>query len=319
MKTRHPAITLVETLVVISVIGVLVALLLPAVQHVREIARKTTCQNNLRQLAVAIQNHETAQSSLPSLYYGSFLKQPSSVSDEFHFHSWRAAILPQLGQDGFYQQIDLSLPATDVANLANLNTSVSVFLCPSTSSINTVVPDILAFNNGMIPTKKIGTAARSDYEAVAGVHVEYLPTIRTEYGVWGEPEYDLATAIPISYRSARLRDVTDGLSTTLLVGERSGRPDWYRRGQPVDSYPYTPPIIDHHQAAWGISTHIAWLVFGHEQAINDTNATGIYSFHRSGANVALADGSVRFLSETVDQVSLNAMATRSAGDIVTLD
>ena len=77
--------------------------------------------------------------------------------------------------------------------------------------------------------------------------------------------------------------------------------------------------MDLHQAAWGISTHIWWLVFDHDQAINDTNATGIYSFHSSGANVGLADGSVRFLSETIDQETLNALVTRSAGDIASVD
>jgi len=111
-----------------------------------------------------------------------------------------------------------------------------------------------------------------------------------------------------------------GLSNTMLVGERAGRPDLYRRGKPVDPYPYSRPDMgmDHHQAAWGISTHIWWLVFQHDQAINDTNATGLYSFHPSGANVAFADGSVRFLSEHTDTKTLSAMATRSANDSVNL-
>lgn len=77
--------------------------------------------------------------------------------------------------------------------------------------------------------------------------------------------------------------------------------------------------MDIHQAAWGISTHIWWLVFDHDQAINDTNATGIFSFHSSGTNVGLADGSVRFLSDTMAQETLNALVTRSAGDDATAE
>jgi prepilin-type processing-associated H-X9-DG protein len=77
--------------------------------------------------------------------------------------------------------------------------------------------------------------------------------------------------------------------------------------------------MDLHQAAWGISTHIWWLVFDHDQSINATNTTGIYSFHNGGANVGMADGSVRFLSETIAQETLNALVTRSGGEIVSTD
>lgn len=106
----------------------------------------------------------------------------------------------------------------------------------------------------------------------------------------------------------------------MLVGERAGRPDSYRRGQPDDPYPAPPGEgPDHHQAAWGISTHIWWLIFQNDQAVNETNATGLYSFHSSGAHVALADGSVRFLSESTSPEVLSALATRSAGDVAVLD
>ena len=121
---------------------------------------------------------------------------------------------------------------------------------------------------------------------------------------------------PISYATGRFAKVSDGLSNTILIGERAGRPDLYRRGKEVVPYPYSDfdYTIDHHQAAWGISTHIHWLFSRRDQAINDTNERGIYSFHLGGANVGLADGSVRFLSETMDQETLNALVTSSAAD-----
>jgi len=323
MRPPRSGFTLIETLVIIGVVGILLAILIPAVQSVRESARRATCQNNLRQMAFAIHNHEATHRVLPDLYYGTFLKQPRTAIDEFHFHSWQTAILPQLEEQALFEQIDLSLPATVVSNQPNLNTSVAIFLCPSTSIQNTVVPDIREYKNGAWATKVIGTAARSDYEAIAGVN--YKPSVAgsgdlsgVKFGPWGETRYD-ANRKPISYKSGRVARVSDGLSNTILIGERAGRPDWYRRGMMVDPYPYSNPNtgMDHHQAAWGISTHIWWLVFDHDQAINDTNATGIYSFHSSGANVALADGSVRFLSDTMAQKTLNALVTRSAGDHAT--
>ncbi len=137
------------------------------------------------------------------------------------------------------------------------------------------------------------------------------------YCAWAEPQPYQAVGNAVPYRKPLLRDISDGLSNTMLVGERTGRPDLYRKGQLIDSYPYLNPNegMDHHQAAWGISTHFWWLVFWHEQPINASNAQGIYSFHSTGANVGFADGSVRFLSESMNQDTLNAMATRSEGDL----
>ena len=324
MRVQRTGITLIETLIVLSIIALLLAILIPAVHHARETARRTTCQNNLRQMALAIQGHDSTQGSLPSLYRGTFLKQPRYPLDEFHFHSWRTAILPQLEQAALYHRIDFSRPATDTTNQTNLNTALATFVCPSASNSNAVVPDIMAFDDGKVPTQLIGTAARSDYEVMGGVSVRPYGTLdlqNVRFGAWGEPLSYRPIGNPISYRLARLRDISDGLSTTILLGERAGRPDLYRRGKPVDPYPYSDPErgMDHHQAAWGISTHFWWLVFWHEQSINETNAKGIYSFHVSGAHIALADGSVRFLSEAINQGTLNALATRSEGDIIKLE
>jgi len=216
-----------------------------------------------------------------------------------------------------FNQIDFSLPATVASNQANLNTSLSVFVCPSTKIRNDIVPDIYEFNNGALPVNIIGTAARSDYEAIAGVNynVNVANHGGVRFGPWGKVQYR-ANLDPVSYDPGKFASVSDGLSNTILIGERAGRPDWHRRGREVDSYPYSNSdyAIDHYQAAWGISTHFWWLVFNRDQGINETNARGIYSFHHAGANVGLTDGSVRFLSDTIDQEALNALITRSAGD-----
>ena len=328
MRARRNGITLVETLVVVGIIGLLLAILIPAVQQARESGRRVTCQNNLSQIVLGIFNHESAHASLPSLYNGTPLARPRYTVDEWHFHSWRTAILAQLENSALLDQIDQSLFATDPANQASINIHVATFLCPSTSNPHSVVPDIWAFNDlGRLPIQKVGTAGRSDYEAIGGVSFKASGTTdlqNIKFGAWGEPTAYPTAHYPLqtnTYRTARLRDLSDGQSNTMLVAERAGRPDWYRRGKAVDPYPYSIPNAgpDHLQAAWGISTHFWWLVLLHEQSINENNANGIYSFHASGAYVGLADGSVRFLSESMDQKTLNALATRSSGEIVSLD
>jgi prepilin-type N-terminal cleavage/methylation domain-containing protein/prepilin-type processing-associated H-X9-DG protein len=322
MKTRRPGITLLETLVVISIIGILVSILIPAVQYVREISRRATCQNNLRQVVLGVQNHDSAHAALPSLYNGTFLAQPRTGIDEFHFHSWRSAILPELEQNPLHDALIFSLPATDAANQPAVNIKVPIFVCPSANNPTTMVRDLGDWNDGR-PTLTDRTAARSDYEAVVGVLFHPSGTVdlqNIKFGAWGEPKA-YAYPNPITYRKPRLGDIADGLSQTMLVAERAGRPDLYERGRPIDPYPFADPSrrgMDHHQAAWAVSTHFWWLVFWHDYSVNETNRA-VFSFHASGANVGLADGSVRFLSESTDQETANALATRSSGDIVSLD
>ena len=335
MTTIRRGISLVEILVVIGIIALLLAILIPAVQRSREAARKTTCQNNLRQQALAVQTFESAHRALPSLYNGTFLKLPRTVMYEFHSHSWRTAILPQLELGSLYRKIDQSLPPTVASNQDNLNVGIATFKCPSTSNPAEIVPDILGFNDGkaltinngkVVSTIPVGTAARADYEVVGGFYFDPAPPetpqtgpLRgTRFGAWGEPKYDVPdhNGKALSYRVARFRDIADGLSNTLLITELAGRPDSYLNGELDDAYPPDDPDtgMDIHAAAWGISTHIVWLL-GY-QGINKSNHRGTYSFHESGANVAFADGSVKFLSEQTSTETLAAMSTRAAGDIV---
>jgi prepilin-type processing-associated H-X9-DG protein len=319
-------LTLIETLVSVCILGLLAALLLPAIQSARESARRTTCQDNLRQIGEAIQSFEAANQALPALYNGTFLPQPRSAVDEFHFHSWRTAILPAIEQSVVYNHLNINLPTTVAANQTAINVGIEIFVCPSSSNPDQNVPDIREWNDGAIPVASIGTAARSDYEVVGGVRVSPQVKVSTNlsnirFGVWGEPTYDTSKNIVIRYRKARLSDITDGLSNTILVGERAGRPDLYRRGHSVDPYPYRDPAqagMDHHQAAWAISTHFLWTVFALGQGVNESNAGGFFSFHPGGANVAFADGSVRLLSEATAPEALKGLATRAGAEVVNL-
>ncbi len=315
---NHPrGFTLTEVIVVFSITTILIALLLTAVQYARESARRLSCQNNLRTIALGIINHESHYAQLPSLYNGTFLPKPHTVKDEFHFHSWRTAILPQIEQNALYARMNLSLPATDLSNQPFVNVQLPVFQCPSTPNSSRLVPDI-----STIDDSSVGTAARSDYEAIGGVNIGLASGTTSlqniQFGVWGEPDSYLR--ISTNYRKPRLRDVTDGLSQTILIAERGGRPDLYERGKPVNPYPFTntPGFgMDHHQASWAISTHFWWLVQGAQSGINNRNLD-IFAFHAGGANVALGDGSVRLLSETMAPETVNALITRSGSETVTV-
>jgi prepilin-type N-terminal cleavage/methylation domain-containing protein/prepilin-type processing-associated H-X9-DG protein len=325
MQSR-PGLTLIELVVVVMIIGLVLALLVPAVQSSRESARRTICLNDLRGIDAAVLQHATDGHALPSLYNGSFLPRPRTAIDEFHFHSWRSAILPLIEQASVFAALNFALPATTPANQTGLNVAIGVFVCPSTSNTNPMVPDVKEWNDGAFPVTSVGTAARSDYEAVGGVQVSPQTNSSADlsivrFGAWGEPTYNVATGQALRYREARLADVTDGLSHTLLIAERSGRPDLYRRGEPAYPYPYPDPMhsSDHHQAAWGISTHFWWIVHHDQQPVNQTNSTGTFSFHPGGANVALGDGSVRFLTESTAPAILKALATRAGSELFDLD
>jgi prepilin-type N-terminal cleavage/methylation domain-containing protein/prepilin-type processing-associated H-X9-DG protein len=324
MPSRRSGMTLIEILVVVALIGLLIALVLPAIQSSRESARRTSCRNNLHQIGTAILNSESQRGVLPGLYNGTFLPQPRSALDEFHFHSWRTVILAQLEQAVVYNALNQASPVTTAPNATAFSAKLAVFACPSTSNYNDSVPDISEWNNGAIPVRKAGIAARSDYEAIGGVQVRrQAPSSSADlsiiqFGPWGEPTYDVASGASLRYRKARLVDIADGLSNTVLVSERAGRPDIYVKGERDYPYPYSDPnhSVDHHQAAWAISTHFWWLVYLRNQPINQSNYAGYYSFHPGGAHAALADGSVRFLKESTSPAILTALVTRSGLEVV---
>ena len=195
MKRSRAGVTMIEMVVVIGIIGILLAILIPAVQSARESARRVTCHNNLKQVAMAILNSESANGSLPSLYNGKFLARPSTVSDEFHFHSWRVAILPHIEQSALYNRINFRQASTVQTNLVNIATTIPAYMCPSTSNPSRTVPEIGVFSNGGPVTTFIGPAARSDYEAVLGLSPDggasdlFDMLKRARLGPWGDIRY----------------------------------------------------------------------------------------------------------------------------------
>lgn len=223
---RRPAFTLVELLVVVAIIGILVALLLPAVQSVREAARRMQCANNLKQISLAIHNYAGAMGSLPLTTTGpSRTNQPSGNG----FYSWLAMILPQIEQQNIYQSIQFNHPMVDERNFStssqytNLRISAShinagparvmvgTYLCPSesvemTSAMGTaaVAPGSYAGNIGWI-------------RGTTGIDGSSAPLVRTNGAM---PMINPASPDPWQMRNLSFRDFKDGTSSTAMVTER---------------------------------------------------------------------------------------------------
>jgi prepilin-type N-terminal cleavage/methylation domain-containing protein/prepilin-type processing-associated H-X9-DG protein len=325
---KQRGITLIEVLVTIGVIALLLAILLPAVQSARESARRTQCQNNLRQILLATQSFESAEGTLPSLYNGTSLSYPLREWDLFHMHSWRVMLLPYVEQTALKEKLKWDELATADANLPVGQTPVSVFLCPSGGNPmemgSGLKYDAITVPRDQQTEQHRYGVVRSDYDAMAGIQVLPKPLPANSrpdsvdfvrWGIWGWAVFDKKTtagAKLMRYRNGKFSDITDGLSNTLAVVERGGKPIDLLDGKPQIS-PDNPNAEYPGQVGWSASNSFSWAINGDGVGVNDSNARGIYSFHPGGANVGIADGSVRFLSESMDFDSLVALFGRSDG------
>ena len=277
MRRRPYAFTLVELLVVIAIIGVLVALLLPAIQAAREAARRMQCVNNLKQVGLALHNYHDTHQALP------MNNRPNPVPNSNGF-SWITASLPYLEQGSLYDQLDFSVPLIDSTNSNNrslVNTSIEALLCPSdpTPGVRSDLAGWWAFPaaGGVLPATD-RTAGVSCYKGFAGPDT------------WDtDPPDALFERQP--RRPVRLRDILDGTSNVMATGERS------------PSYSCW--------ASWSAANG-AWISTLYR--INQIRQTeplpsapevggvryGAISLHPAGINAGFADGSVHFLDENID-------------------
>jgi prepilin-type N-terminal cleavage/methylation domain-containing protein/prepilin-type processing-associated H-X9-DG protein len=319
---RRRGFTLIELLVVISIIAVLIGLLLPAVQKVRDAAARVKCQNNLKQMGLALHNYETANGYFPPAYTV-ILSTPSATS-------WGTYILPYLEQDNLYRGYDLNGGISSAQNIAVISTPVKMFLCPS-------APGERMYTDGPVPGAAFvptwggapisWTASAGDYTATTGVREDTLNACWAGGGGGdrdGVLEAKTRNTPSNNFTGTNILDIRDGTSNTFMVGELAGRPQAWRNGKLL------APFVPFQGAGWGDALNgenwfIGSLFDGTEPAhggpcvVSCTNSRGrgLYSFHAAGvANVLLADGSVRSVSKSLNQCTFAFLVTKKKGDIV---
>ena len=298
---RRLAFTLIELLVVISIIGLLIALLLPAVQAAREAARRAQCVNNLKQIGLALHNYQGSQQTFPPGYVSNF--DPSG-NDTGPGWGWAAMLLPQIEQKPLFDAVNFNTPIEDPSNQTSRLTLIGGFLCPS----DVVSPSWWAMvrDPSGVPTQRICQVAPSNYVAVYGT---------SDPGIDGDG---------IFFRDGNvgLRDVTDGTSQTIAVGERShrlGEAAWAGSVTNAVLYPVDNDGIGYPRAESGPG-----MILGHAGGRfgpGDPNGevNQFYSRHAGGVNFLFADGHVGFLKTTMTNTTFRALATRAGGEAVSGD
>ena len=306
------AFTLVELLVVIAIIGILVALLLPAVQAAREAARRSQCSNNLKQIGLAMHNYHSAHGRLP---YGA-----SAIFDHEPGGSWGAFILPYLEQQPAFDQFDFSVDMTHANNAEAIKTVVPVYLCPTDpGSSNPIctwhcaripVPEVakISYFGSMGPAHMGNCADCPDPTPSAS---NYCCRLSWFFGSWDKADLGVSRGqfpgmICRWPRGVEFREVSDGLSNTFLVGETLPEHCCFN-GAYVNNFMVT-------------STNIVLnlLVSDNRDGDDYDTACGFKSLHPGGAQFVMGDGSVHFISESIDYRLYNELGSRAGGETVSI-
>jgi prepilin-type N-terminal cleavage/methylation domain-containing protein/prepilin-type processing-associated H-X9-DG protein len=288
---RPGGFTLVELLVVIAIIAILVSLLLPAVQTVRESARRAQCANNLKQVGTAVKAFVAARRYFP----------PAANKDEPR-HNFISYLLPYMEQAGVYNKMDLNVNWNEGVNVDAWKATIPFLICPSAPGRRDFVSDYSA-------------CPWIDPNAADILEIRPLQqdAVRTSDESWkgvlrllSQTESDAT----IMYRMTPAH-VRDGLSNTMMVFEVAGRPDHYEEGNLVG----TGVIQGDEWASWQ-NYIVIDRTCNSTQLMNCTNYDEVYSFHLRGCNFVFADGSIHFLPETIDPDTFVSYFTCAAGDIV---
>jgi len=303
--SRNGAFTLVELLVTIAIIGVLAALLLPAVQAARESARRMSCSNKLRQIGLALHQHHDAYGAFAPGYAQSPFTVPQGEIVQGG-HGTFPFLLPFVEQAPLAAIYCWEKRAQGPENQPVATRQLPIFQCPSAEPNRwvTAAEDERNYSYG-------GKGACGDY---AGVR-EIDATLADMGLVDRTANYDGVLA---DNHLTRLVEITDGTSQTILVTECAGRPKLWRAGRYVPEI-YAPGGV------WVAGT----LMFGRGSsrdgvtqpgpcAINCTNEREVYSFHPGGANAAFADGSLQFLKASIEIRTFARLVTMAGGEAATI-
>jgi prepilin-type N-terminal cleavage/methylation domain-containing protein/prepilin-type processing-associated H-X9-DG protein len=326
---RRQAFTLIELLVVIAIIGVLIGLLVPAVQKARESANRASCTNNLKQIGLALHGYHDTKKAFPGNH-----RPPANSSIR---ERWFTKVLPYLDQGNIWKNYDETINWSSGANLALTSTFLPIGVCPSGLEPGRLDVDPASTGGGagfgnpqLFPI--------TDYGALYGVHNTFVQT-NSGYvapgnlnGVLTKTDGELIS----------IADVTDGTSNTIFAAESAGRPYLYQGGV-KQSGSITAAGVN--GGGWARPASDLWLIgsskdgsaVGGPFTINATNGinTGgtypltvgspplgtdpsgqIFSFHPGGSNFLFTDGSVRFLDQSTPAGTIAALVTRAGGEVI---
>ncbi len=338
MSSRRRGFTLIELLVVIAIIGVLVALLLPAVQSAREAARRMQCTNNLKQMGLAIHNYESANGVLPPAFV---LGKVGGTSLNGNGWSAHARILPYVEQNTVFNAMNLSIRYSTPDNLTVCQLTINSFLCPS----------------------EVKTQPRTDAATGVVTHgVNNYGWNRGDWLVWGGLNTSNRAPFDVNL-GRRFSEITDGLSNTILASEvRTYQPNLNNCGALANVAPGNVPpatadpvtLVPQYDSgcSLGLTGHTEWV----DGAVHETGFTTAWtpnkkivraadlsqtldlmnwresavltnggpslgavtsrSYHPGGVNALFADGSVKFLKDSISGTAYRALGTIGSGDIV---
>jgi prepilin-type N-terminal cleavage/methylation domain-containing protein len=342
---RRDGFTLIELLVVIAIIAVLIGLLLPAIQKVREAANRITCANNLKQMGIAEHMFHDSHGKFTCSW--DYEQPKAGVRATGVSSSWGDYLLPYIEQDALYQQYNFNLlsyvsPSITTANPnpAVVSTKLKVFICPSSPNQGRLYTFPVPAN--VLPGMPAGTftGATSDYSAITGVRnwtqlvaptaaETNLVDIGQRQGILRGTTQD-ASILSSFAPQMGIADVTDGLSNTFMICELAGRPDVYNAKRQIIAQGVNPG------AGWGDGFNGEHWPNGTSFdgnadstgnipvgtcLINCSNyqSRGFYSFHTGGCNFLVGDGSVRYVSSNASLRVIVFMITSQRGEVVPSD
>ncbi len=296
--------TLVELLAVLAIVGLLFALLLPVLQAAREAAHRSECSSNLRQIGMALQSYESSARTFPAGYLSRFQPDGTETGPGW---GWAALLLEYLEAGSTHARLRFDHPIEDPLNGEPRTQRIASYLCPA-ESIEPAWPTFAAYGDvGPHPDSKICEVASAHYVAMFG---------NAETGAAGHGLFFRNSQV-------RLRDITDGTTTTIAAGERSrqlGRATWVGSvtgaylGPDVDEFPQPP------DAEWWLEPAAAMVLgrAGEQKGPGDPHGTRdmFFSQHAHGVNFVFADAHVAFLSNDVDPRVFEALSTRAGGETI---
>jgi prepilin-type N-terminal cleavage/methylation domain-containing protein/prepilin-type processing-associated H-X9-DG protein len=301
--TPRRAFTLIELLVVIAIIAILIGLLLPAVQKVREAASRMSCTNNLKQFGLALHNYAGINDN----------KLPASritVGTDNKFRSWTPLALAFVEQDNVGRLWDKTVKWNQGTNLITSQTNFKLFTCPSAPTSRR-------------PPTKGPVLGYGDYGSVNAIRRRFYTANGIASQFPGSPTGapgDEAIGALQKVHDTPILAILDGTSNTIMIGEDAGRPGLWQQGKDggratADGWGWADP--DCGFSLDGVVPGVLganWTTGG-TCFINCTNDSEFYSFHPGGMNACFADGSVRFIAQNISAVTLAALVTAQGGDI----